>query len=132
MPGKNDAPYLVFYDGHCRLCTDSVRTLREMDPSHDVQYLDIQAPGSLEAHPQVDPIAAMGQMHVITPEGKLLGGFDAIVALLPAFPSLRLFEPLLRGPLMRQLGEKVYRWVARNRYRISGTTGCASGACKLH
>jgi predicted DCC family thiol-disulfide oxidoreductase YuxK len=125
-------PYLVFYDGHCRLCADSVRTLRQMDPSHEMQFVNVQEPGALFPYPKIDPIAALGQMHVITPDGDVAAGFDAILALMPAFPSLRTFHPLLRGPLMRQLGQKVYRWVAQNRYRISGTNGCEGGACKLH
>lgn len=125
-------PYLVFYDGHCRLCTDSVRMLRQMDPSEEVQFINIQNAETLAQYPQIDPIAAQGQMHVITPDGRVFGGFDAIVALIPAFPSLRVFGPILRGPVMRQLGEKVYRWVAKNRYRIAGTNGCQSGVCKLH
>jgi predicted DCC family thiol-disulfide oxidoreductase YuxK len=69
---------------------------------------------------------------VITPAGKVSGGFDAILELMPAYPSLKPFHPLMSGPLMRHLGSKIYRWVARNRYRIAGTNGCVGGACKLH
>jgi predicted DCC family thiol-disulfide oxidoreductase YuxK len=124
--------YLVFYDGHCRLCTDSVRTLKGMDPTEDVRFVDIQQPGVFVEHPQIDPAAALGQMHVITPAGKVAGGFDAIVELMPAYPTLKPFHPLASGPLMRHLGSKIYRWVARNRYRIAGTNGCVGGACELH
>src|SRR3954453_16493844 len=130
-PAATTSQYFVFFDGNCRLCTDTVRTLRDMDTTADVRFVDVQQPGVFLKYPQIDPAVALGQMHVISPDGTVSGGFDAIVSLLPAFPSLRVFQPLLAGPLMRQLGGKVYRWVARNRYRIAGTTGCAGGACKI-
>src|SRR5688572_3001619 len=91
--------YLVFYDGHCRLCTDSVRTIRQLDLSAELQFVDIQDSETFSKYPQIDPAAALGQMHVISPDGSVAGGFDAIVALLSAFPSLRMFHPMLKGPL---------------------------------
>jgi predicted DCC family thiol-disulfide oxidoreductase YuxK len=130
-PAATTHRYSVFYDGNCRLCTDTIRTLRSMDMSVDVRFVDVQQPGVFLKYPQIDPATSLGQMHVISPDGTVTGGFDAIVALLPAFPSLRVFQPLLAGPFMRQLGGKVYRWLARNRYRIAGTTGCANGACRI-
>jgi predicted DCC family thiol-disulfide oxidoreductase YuxK len=123
--------YVVFYDGHCRLCTDSVRTLRQMDATADLRYVDIRAGSELAKYPQINPAAALGQMHVIAPNGVVTGGFDAILALLPVFPSLRAFRPLLSVPLIREAGRRIYRWVARNRYRIAGATGCAGGACRI-
>ncbi|HEX8913768.1 MAG TPA: DCC1-like thiol-disulfide oxidoreductase family protein [Humisphaera sp.] len=123
--------YVVFYDGHCRLCTDSKRTLAQMDSSADLQFVNVQDWSVLSRYPQVDPAAALGQMHVITPDGTVHGGYDALVALLPAFPSLKVFHPLMAGRLARDLGRRVYRWVAANRYKVAGTTGCAGGACKL-
>lgn len=130
MPAPADR-YVVFYDGRCQFCTDGMRTLRQMESSADLTFVDVRNPTALADYPQVDPAAALGQMHVLDPAGRLAGGFDAILALMPALPSIRAFHPLLRGPLMRRLGSKVYRWVARNRYRLAGTTGCAGGACKI-
>ena len=127
-------PYTVFFDGHCRLCVDSVARLRRFRVRRgaDVRYVDVQDLAALSAYAQIDPVAALGQMHVLTPTGTVGGGFDAVVALLPAFRWLRVWGPFLRVPPVRAVGRVVYRWVARNRYRIAGRTHtCADGACKI-
>ena len=38
----SDDQYFVFFDGNCRLCTDTVRTLRAMDTTADVRFVDVQ------------------------------------------------------------------------------------------
>lgn len=124
-------PYVVFFDGHCQFCTDSVNRLRRFRRRAEVAYVDVHDPAALSAYPQVDPAAALGQMHVLTPSGKVAGGFDAIVALLPALRGLWLAGPMLRLPPIRAVGRATYRFVARNRYRISGTTGCHGGTCRI-
>lgn len=124
--------YTVFYDGHCRLCTDSKRTMEQMDTSVELAFVNVQDWSQMQHYPQIDPVAALGQMHVITPDGVVHGGYDGLVALMPAFPTLRMFHPLATGPLARQIGKRLYAVLARNRYKIAGSTGCAGGACKLH
>ena len=126
--------YTVFFDGHCRLCTDSVGRLQrfKVRGGADVRYVNVQDLAALSAYPQIDPAAALGQMHVLTPTGRVAGGFDAVVALLPAFRWLRAWGPFMRVPPVRAVGRVVYRWVARNRYRIAGKTHtCVDGACKI-
>ncbi len=123
--------YYVFYDGACRLCTGSKETLQRMDPSADLVFVNIQDRPSLSRFPMVDPWAAQGQMFVLDPAGRLSGGFDAILTLLPTVPSLAPLAPLLGWRPIRRLGWHVYRWIARNRYRIGGYASCENGTCRL-
>jgi predicted DCC family thiol-disulfide oxidoreductase YuxK len=124
--------YVVFFDGHCRLCTEGHQALGQMETTADLRFVDVQDWSQLSQYPQIDPAAALGQMHVLTPDGTVAGGFDALVALMPALPDYAMFHPLLRRPLVRRVGHKVYKWVARHRYSIGGTMGgCAGGACKI-
>jgi predicted DCC family thiol-disulfide oxidoreductase YuxK len=131
MTTASSLRYYVFYDGACQLCTGGKATLQQLDPSADLVFVNIQDRAALARFPMVDPRAAQGQMFVLGPDGRLAGGFDAVLALLPTVPSLGALAPLLAWGPLRRLGWAVYRWVARNRYRLGGYTSCAGGACRL-
>lgn len=129
--------YLIFYDGHCRFCTESKGMLEQMDSSAHLRFMNVRETGLIQRYPMIDPALALGQMHVLNPAGQLSGGFDAILSLLPAFSSLRVFHPLLASPVFYALGHKIYKWVARNRYRLAGTMsepagGCENGGCRIN
>ena len=125
------ARYVIFYDGRCRFCTNSKQTVERLPSRADLAFVDIQDSRLMGRYPMVDPRAAQGQMFVLAPDGSLTGGFDAIVSLLPALPGLRTLRPLLSPEPVRKIGRRVYRWVARNRYRLGGMTSCAGGACRI-
>jgi predicted DCC family thiol-disulfide oxidoreductase YuxK len=123
--------YVIFYDGLCRFCTNSRRTLERLPVSGELRFIDINDAAALARYPRVDPVGARGQMYVLGPDGSLAGGFDAIVSLLPAVPLLRPLHPLLRPEPVRRVGRRLYRWVARNRYRLGGAMPCVDGACRI-
>ena len=125
------ARYVIFYDGRCRFCTNSKQTVERLPSRAELDFVDIQDARLMSRYPMVDPRAAQGQMFVLSPDGSLTGGFDAIVSLLPALPGLRRLRPLLSSEPARKVGRRVYRWVARNRYRLGGMTPCAGGACRI-
>jgi predicted DCC family thiol-disulfide oxidoreductase YuxK len=123
--------YVIFYDGRCRFCTNSRRTVGRLPARAELQFVDINDARLMSRYPTIDPHAAQGQMFVLSPDGSLAGGFDAIVALLPALSGLRRIRPLLSPEPVRRVGRTLYRWVARNRYRLGGMTTCADGACRV-
>ena len=73
----------------------------------------------------------MRQMFVLDPAGRLAGGYDGFLALVPALQLLRPLGPLLRCAPVRAGGRRMYRWVARNRYRLGGAVSCDGGACRI-
>ena len=123
--------YHVFYDAQCRLCARSRRTIERLKPSADVVFVDVQDPAAMAAFPTVDRQAGLGQMFVMDPAGRLAGGYDAFLSLLPTLRLLRPVRPLLRFAPVRAVGRRVYRWVARNRYRLGGRVSCDNGACRV-
>ena len=125
------SPYIIFYDGRCRFCTNSRKTVARLPARAELEFVDINDARRMSGYPIVDPHAAQGQMFVLAPDGSLAGGFDAIVSLLPALSGLRRLRPLLSPAPVRSVGRRLYRWVARNRYRLGGMTTCAGGACRI-
>src|SRR6266550_5001629 len=108
----SSASYIVFYDGRCRLCERSRQILLGLDSSNALQFIDINDDRAMHLYPMVDPKAAQGQIHVLDPDGRLSGGYDALVELAPALPSLRPLAPLLKWKPVRALGRHVYQWIA--------------------
>jgi predicted DCC family thiol-disulfide oxidoreductase YuxK len=123
--------YIIFYDGRCRFCTNSRQTVGRLPSRADLRFIDINDAHLMPQYPMIDPRAAQGQMFVLAPDGTLSGGFDAIVSLLPALSGLRRLRPLLSLEPVRKVGRRLYRWVARNRYRLGGAVPCADGACRV-
>lgn len=126
----------AIYDGQCVLCRQSKRIITALDWLKRVEFLDLHNWNTVEArYPTLDYEAAMGQMHVVTPDGQLMGGFAGIRRLLRDLPLGFPFWLLLHLPGVNWLGERIYRLVARNRYRINrffGAPVCEDGTCKVH
>jgi predicted DCC family thiol-disulfide oxidoreductase YuxK len=125
------ATYTVFYDADCRICARSRRAIERLRPSSALLFVNVQDPAAMAPFPMVDRAAALGQMYVLDPSGALSAGYDGFVSLLPALPALRPLRHLLRWPPVRAVGRRVYRWFARNRYRLGGSVSCEGGACRI-
>jgi predicted DCC family thiol-disulfide oxidoreductase YuxK len=71
----------------------------------------------------------LDEMHLLTPDGsRLYHGFGALRWLAWRLPALWLIAPLLYIPGIPTLGQKLYLWIARNRFRI---VPCHGGVCTI-
>ncbi len=126
----------AIYDGYCVLCNQTKRIVTTLDWRKKVEFLDIHNWNEVHTrYPALNFEVAMGQMHVVTPEGQLLGGFEGMRQLMGVLPLVYPMWLALHLPGMNWLGNKVYRFVARNRYRINkffGAPVCEDGRCKVH
>lgn len=120
----------VLYDGDCAFCCKSIALLGKLDWLGQLAFVNARD----ETQPFLrEPLVAaaplLAQMHVLPVDGKhLYGGYRAIRWLAWRLPATWLVAPLLYLPGMTWLGQKVYLWVARNRFKI---VPCAHGACRL-
>jgi predicted DCC family thiol-disulfide oxidoreductase YuxK len=73
------------------------------------------------------PEDALYQVWTVTPNGRVLGGSAAANAALALIWWAWPLTWLYRLPGMRPLQDKLYRWVANNRYRMPGGTA----ACQI-
>jgi predicted DCC family thiol-disulfide oxidoreductase YuxK len=128
----SDLPrYTIFYDARCRLCLRSRRALERMRPRAELAFIDVNDDAAMGQFPMVDRRASLGQMFVLDPKRRLAGGYDGFVLLLPVIPVLRQVRFLLGWKWVRFVGWKIYRWVARNRYRLGGKVSCEIGVCHV-
>ena len=121
----------VFYDANCRICARSRRMIERLRPTSELTFVDVRDPDAMAAFPMVDRQAGLRQMFVLDAEGNLAGGYDGFLALVPRLRLLRPLQHVLRWRPVGAVGRIVYRWVARNRYRLGGAVSCEDGACRV-
>lgn len=115
---------IMIYDGQCSLCNGSRRIVERLDWLNRVEMLDAQDWQTVHArYPQLDRAAILGLIHVITPKGRVLVGYEGVRHLLGRLPVLAWLYPLLFLPGITWLGLRVYNWVASHRYRFNRILG---------
>ena len=119
---------LVLYDGQCPFCRKSVELLRRLDWLGRLTYVDARGPSRLPPGASLDPARLLEEMHVLTPERRVYHGFAALRWLAWRLPLLWALAPLLYIPGVPALGQRLYLWVARNRFRL---VPCHGGVCTL-
>jgi predicted DCC family thiol-disulfide oxidoreductase YuxK len=124
---------IILYDGHCRFCTQSAKKLaRRVGPSV-VRSVNFQDDGVLAGFPGVPYDACMKRIHVIQPDGKVYAGAGAIARLFRTFPLIGVLAYLYYVPIVKQLADLGYWFVAKYRYRLFGRQECEpGGTCHLH
>jgi predicted DCC family thiol-disulfide oxidoreductase YuxK len=98
-----------------------------------VEAVNFQEPAVLDRFPGLTHDICMEAMQLITPDGRVYSGFEAIVRALSTRPVWRIFVYLYYVPLVRQACNALYRFLAARRYRIMGKSAeCETGACSIH
>ncbi len=125
-------PAVLLYDGHCQLCVAGARRLSAWARPGAIQLANFQEPGVLERFPGLTHGQCMQAMHLVEPDGRVFRAFEAAVAALLTRGWLFAWARLYYLPGLRLLCDLAYRWVARNRYRLTGGARCSETACGLH
>jgi predicted DCC family thiol-disulfide oxidoreductase YuxK len=119
----------IVFDGRCPLCIRSMVLLDYVDVRRNLGFLDLE-----EDWEKVEAIApaltrerALHLMHVVGPDGRVLGGFAAFRELTRALPLLWILYPFLRLPFADRVGEKVYAAIASRR----GRSPCGAAGCRV-
>lgn len=120
----------VLYDGDCAFCRKSVELLKKLDWLARLEYVNVRdETQTFLKEPPVAGAPLLEQMHVLTGDGrKLHGGYRAVRSLAWRLPAAWLVAPFLYLPGMTYLGQRVYLWIARNRFKI---VPCEHGVCSI-
>lgn len=124
---------LVLFDGECIFCVRQAARLAKFVGS-TLTTLPLQTPDVLSAL-GIDRQAARLALHLVTKEGQIHLGLEAVVVALRHKPLLGTLVKLYYLPGFRALGDLSYRLVARSRYRLMGRAvqagECPSGTCAI-
>ena len=129
VSGTNTKAILLF-DGECAFCQRSVRLLKRLDWRRRVDCRDARDPANIPGfEPPLEPDRLMEEMHLVTPDGsRVYHGFGVIRWLAWRLPLAWPIAPLLYIPGVLPLGQRLYLWVARNRFQL---VPCSHGSCQL-
>jgi predicted DCC family thiol-disulfide oxidoreductase YuxK len=121
---------MLLYDGQCPLCRRSVAILKKLDWFRRIDYRDARDEANIPSViPPLQAARLLEEMHLVTPDGRrVYHGFGAFRWLAWRMPLLWLVAPLLYLPGVPQFGQRVYLWVARNRFQL---VPCRDGVCEL-
>jgi predicted DCC family thiol-disulfide oxidoreductase YuxK len=123
----------VIYDGDCGICELTRRVVTALDWLRLLRWIPLQ---SAEAGTFGIPVERLeAAAHLVTSR-RVIAGFPAVRAILLRLPltyAVIAFSIWLSpwaalpfafffSPLARPLGQAGYDWVARNRYRVPGST----------
>jgi predicted DCC family thiol-disulfide oxidoreductase YuxK len=120
----------VLYDGACAFCCKSVELAKKLDWLGKLEYVNVRDKTQpILREPLIAAAPLLEQMHVVPVAGDALyGGYRAVRFMAWRLPLLWPIAPFLYLPGMTWLGQKIYLYIARNRFKI---IPCAHGACSL-
>jgi predicted DCC family thiol-disulfide oxidoreductase YuxK len=115
---KHDAnpSYRVLYDGQCEICQACVSWLKALDHENKTVCLPINAEVLASVDPRLRMEECLRQLHVVTPEGEIQVGWDAVTCLVRLFSSTWIIGALGQRFPFRNAGRLLYGSVAKNRY----------------
>ncbi len=111
------APYVLLYDGECRICALLARWVKRLDWGGRIRIRPIQeAP---ELLPGIPPTEVLDAMHVVLPGGGVASGGDGLPALAAGLWSAPGLEHLLRAsPGAMRVSRRCYELLAYVRGRL--------------
>lgn len=143
------APFVILIDGQCSLCRREARFMQRLDAGRGrLDVVDIAAAGFRPETYGATMDALMGQIHGVTPDGRVMTGMAVFREAYGAVAQsggvkARILSSLMGvtgWPLVRPVADMFYRWFARNRLSISAVAGrllgdeppaCENGRCKV-
>ncbi len=121
-------PSRVIYDGACPRCRASIALVTAADPDLLIEPIDLTAVEVATIHPSLTREATLQAMHVIRPDGRVVVGFDAVVALARRLPLFWPFGWLGSIPGVCKPGRRVYNAIAASRRR---DVPCTDDVCSI-
>jgi predicted DCC family thiol-disulfide oxidoreductase YuxK len=110
------APLTVFYDADCGFCRYTLAALLRLDRERRLLPAPIQGPDGERLLGHLTPEQRLRSAHVVTPEGRVYSGGDAVVPIareLPGMAPVATIAGALAAPT--RWG---YRQVAEHRTRL--------------
>lgn len=117
----DDMAGVLFFDGKCGMCTRARNRLVRLDRTGRVQTEPLQRPGAAE-RVGVDAERLSQAAWWLDSSGAVYSGAKAVNAALSAALGTRLPLLVYSLPGIGCGQERVYRWIAENRYRFRGVT----------
>ena len=105
----------MYYDGSCAICRASRRWLERRDRQRRVTFVDACGP-AVEGPCPVPREQLDRAVWARLPEGRLVSGYEALLAAVAALPRWRVLAGVGGTRPFRGAGALIYRVVAKHRH----------------
>jgi len=106
----------LIYDADCALCEATKNFLARWDRRRSIRYLHFQENKARALLPQLAGVQHLDAMYFLDREGQRWKGVEAAREILRCLPFGRLIFWLFYLPGVPFLADRLYTWIARNRY----------------
>lgn len=113
----------VLYDAHCSYCTALAKRTEAGLAARHFKLLPLQTPWVRERLALTEA-ELLAEMKLLKPDGKVLGGMDAILEIGRHYRLVQAFCLIGKIPIVTKCLRRAYRWIAIRR-------NCAGGACEI-
>jgi predicted DCC family thiol-disulfide oxidoreductase YuxK len=113
----NQASLTIYYDASCPLCMSEMSNLMLRNREGRVNFVDASDPAFESPLPGCDRAELMRVIYAQTADGRVLQGVAALRAVYAAVGLGWVLAPTA-WPLLRQLADVAYPWVARHRHHV--------------
>ena len=126
------AGHQLIYDDVCGFCQRSVRLLRRVDWFRTIDPVPMSAAADLMARHSISPDAMMSAMHLVTRQGRVYAGAEAVREFGLRMPLLFPLALAMRLGFVLRLAKWAYQKISANRYRISRRQKGEGEGCLIH
>ena len=113
------------YDGACKVCQGLVRRLAKWDTGGVFEIIPSQGQGVHVRFPWIPPRAYVQSVQLVRrSDGRTWQGAAALETIIDQLPKGKLITWIFSIPFVRPAAEWLYRWFARNRYRLGCGEHC--------
>ncbi|MDT0700365.1 thiol-disulfide oxidoreductase DCC family protein [Staphylococcus chromogenes] len=117
---------ILFYDGSCKLCLNTINIFEKIDIFKKIKYKDFKKSDYYKNYGISESI--LNNEMVINNKGQNYFGFDALLELCKVLPLLWVCYPFMRLIKITGYGNKLYSKLSSNRYKILGK---CDGSCNI-
>ena len=110
----NDPELDVLFNGSCPICRAEIAHYADHAKDHDIaiRWIDVSDPNERGNCHGLDADRSLRRLHAAGPDGPLLEGVDAFIAVWQRLPRWRGLAWLCAMPLVRPLAHFLYEHVA--------------------
>ncbi|HWR81750.1 MAG TPA: DUF393 domain-containing protein [Candidatus Deferrimicrobium sp.] len=110
--------YYLIYDDTCPLCVSSVEKVRKRDAQGRIACVSLTNAKQLDDVVVPPPSDLLREIHLISRDGHMYRGAEALARLAMILPRWRVAGRLLMLPVVKNVAAVVYYLIARHRHRL--------------
>ncbi len=129
VTGATQPALRVLFDGACPRCRASMALITAADPDHVVEPIDLTERDVTSVDPGLNAADCLRLMHVVSKNGRITTGFEAVRSLAAALPLFWPLAAIAYVPGLAWPGRRTYNWYAAIRPR---DVSCADEVCGIH